>query len=927
MASPRPSRDSLSSISTTSLVFERLGEREKLNGHASDFDDEDPLRDGSDDERNAFLASRASQRTVGMDRKLKRILLILAGLFVAAWAVGLFTYVTSKSYQHSSQKEHDPTATSSRGSGKTVTLDQVMQGYWRPQSHEISWIAGANGEDGLLLERDASRKDYLVVEDVRSRSKTHAAAGGQITSAQILMKNSWFNAGGRQLQPGFVWPSPDLKKVLIATDIKNVWRHSFTAIYWIFDVETQAAEPLNPDVPTLRVQLAQWSPKSNAIAYTSANNLYVRRIEGKNVVQITKDGGPEFFYGIPDWVYEEEVFGDNSATWWSGSGEYMAFLRTNETLVPEYPIQFFIDRPSGEKPPPGEENYPEVQQLKYPKAGSPNPFVDLLFYDMARGDVFSVEIEGGFSPDDLLITDITWAGNQVLIKETNRVSDIMRVILVDVIARTGKTVRSVDVGKIDGGWFEISHDTTFIPADPSNGRPEDGYIDSVIHDNGDHLAYFSPLDSDTPVMLTSGKWEVVDAPSAVDLKKNLVYFVATKESSIQRHIYSVKFDGSDMQPLTDTTKEGYYDVSFSSKAGYALVTYQGPGIPTQKVVSTPSNPESYEDTIEENKPLADKAKKHELPILQYGTITVDDIELNYVERRPPHFDPNKQYPVLFQQYSGPGSQSVNKRFSVDFQSYVAANLGYIVVTVDGRGTGFIGRSARVIVRKNLGHWEAHDQIAAGKIWAGKSYTDESRIAIWGWSYGGFQTLKTLEQDAGQTFQYGMAVAPVTDWRFYDSIYTERYMLTPQQNKDGYDGTSISNVTALGSNVRFLVMHGVADDNVHMQNTLTLLDKLDLEGIENYDLHMFPDSNHGIYFHNANRIVYDKLNNWLINAFNGEWLRIANTKPVALGPKEKRDMAMEDVRSKLDDIRKRSGITVTGGHTLPLSVLSGLNLGF
>ncbi|ORY60242.1 dipeptidyl peptidase IV N-terminal region-domain-containing protein [Pseudomassariella vexata] len=915
---PRPSRDSLSSVSTTSLVFERLSEREKLDSskNISDFDDEDPLKDG-DDERDAFLAAAAEggNAVVPIDRKMRRILLIVAGALIAAWVVGLFTYLSSQSYQHSSEKEHDPMATTSRGSGKKVTLDQVQSGFWYAQSHSISWIEGANGEDGLLLEQGALGKDYLVVEDVRSLDSEHVQAGGKIFSSQTLMQNAWFSYGSQQMAPDKVWPSPDLKKVLIATETQSNWRHSFTGVYWIFDVDTQTVEPLDPENAKRRVQLAQWSPQSNAIAYASANNLYVRRLGGNNVVQITKDGGPEYFYGIPDWIYEEEVFSGNSAMWWSENGDYLTFLRTNETLVPEYPIQYFIERPSGTQPAEGEDAYPEVRQIKYPKAGSPNPFVDLLFYDLSRGDMFSVEIEGGFAPEDLLITEVVWAGTKVLIKETNRVSDIMRVVLVDVVARSGQTVRTVDVGKIDGGWFEITHNTRYIPADPANGRPQDGYIDAVIHGNSDHLAYFSPLDAADPIVLTSGDWEVDDGPSAVDLKKNLVYFRGTKESSIQHHVYSVKLDGSGMKSITDTAIEGYYDVSFSSNAGYALLSYKGPRVPWQKVISTPSNPESYDHIVEDNKELASKASRHELPLLEYGTINVDGFDLNYLERRPPHFDPKKKYPVLFQQYSGPGSQTVTKKFQVDFQSYVASSLGYVVVTVDGRGTGFIGRKARVCVRKDLGHWEAHDQIAAGKMWAAKKYVDATRIAIWGWSYGGFQTLKTLEQDAGQTFKYGMAVAPVTDWRFYDSIYTERYMLTPQDNDDGYDNSAINNVTALASNVRFLVMHGIADDNVHMQNTLTLLDKLDLEGIENYDLHMFPDSDHSIHFHNANRIVYDKLNNWLINAFNGEWLKISNAKPKEHA--RKRD---------LKETRKRSGIFATYKNTLPLSILSGLRAG-
>ncbi|KAK7969942.1 dipeptidyl aminopeptidase B [Apiospora saccharicola] len=917
-ASPRPSTDSLSTVSTTSLVFERISEREKLRESNTNFDDEDPLRDVTGDEREAFLGSAAGGgpgKYIAFDRKMRKILLIATGLIVAAWGVGLFIYLTTTPYATPDPTAASSSKESSKGSAKKITMDQVQSGYWYPTRHDISWIAGANGEDGLLLEQGSTGKDYLVIEDVHSLSPEAVAAGTKIMASQTLMRNSWFSYKDTQVTPDKVWPSPDLKKVLVASHVKSNWRHSFTAIYWVFDVETQTAEPLDPKNPDLRVQLAQWSPKSNAISYTAGNNLYIRRLGGTSVTQVTKDGGPEYFYGIPDWVYEEEVFGGNSATWWSNDGQYMAFLRTNETLVPEFPVQYFIERPSGTKPQKGEENYPEVRQIKYPKAGSPNPFVDLLFYDLARGDMFSVDISGGFTPEDLLITEIVWAGDKVIIKETNRVSDIMRVVLVDAVARSGQTVRTVDVGKIDGGWFEIGHNTRYIPADPANGRAKDGYVDQVIHDDGDHLAYFTPLDNPEPIMLTSGKWEVDEAPSAVDLKNNLVYFHAAKESSIQRHVYSVKLDGSDLRAIVDTKSEGIYEASFSSKAGYTLLTYKGPKVPWQKVINTPNNTDKFEYIVEDNKELVSKVQKYDLPILNYGTINVDGFELNFLERRPPNFNKDKKYPVLFQQYSGPGSQSVKKSFSVDFQAFVAANLGYIVVTVDGRGTGFIGRKARVCVRKELGKWEAHDQIAAAKIWAAKPYIDATRLAIWGWSYGGFNTLKTLEQDAGQTFSYGMAVAPVTDWRFYDSIYTERYMLTPQENEGGYSRTAISNATALSGNVRFLIMHGVADDNVHMQNTLTLLDKLDLANVENYDLHMFPDSDHGIYFHNANRIVYDKLTNWLINAFNGEWLKITDAKP---NPIRKR--SMEEIQARGD-----IGISVTGGgaNPVPLSLLSGL----
>lgn len=887
--SGRKSDESFSSASTTSLVFERIGERAQAEiesgahnhteGHDTmvtpKFPPRGPSRNESlayaDDEQahrpyeeeekedddlesGPFLRNGATSKTV--DTRLHRLIWIIGGVFVGAWLLAMVLFLARQAYRHSSDLPHDPAATVTRGSGKKVTLDQVMGGQWRAQRHDISWIEGANGEDGLLLEQGSAGKDYLVVEDVRGTSKNAAGAPTAMVT-KTLMKQGSFEYDGKNHIPSRVFPSKNLKKVLVATEVQSNWRHSFYANYFIFDVETQTADALDPAQPEGRIQLASWSPQSDAVVFTRDNNLFLRKLSSKTVTQITKDGGADLFYGVPDWVYEEEVFAGNSATWWAEDGKYIAFLRTNESSVPEYPVQYFLSRPSGTQPEPGLENYPEVREIKYPKAGAPNPTVDLQFFDVAKGDVFEVKIAGGFAPDDLLITEVIWAGStKALIRETNRESDILRVVLVDVESRSGKTVRTQDVAKLDGGWFEVSQKTTYVPADPANGRPQDGYIDTVIHENYDHLGYFSPMDNPTPVMITSGKWEVVDGPSAIDLKNNLVYFVSTKVSSIQRQVYSVKIDGTNLQPVTNDEREGYYGVKFSSGAGYALVNYDGPDVPWQKVISTPSNPDHYEDTIEENPGLVDMAKKHELPIEIYSTVNVDGYQLNVVERRPPHFNEKKKYPVLFHLYGGPGSQTVSKNFNVDFQAFVAANLGYIVVTVDGRGTGYIGRKARTIIRGNIGYYEARDQIETAKIWGAKKYVDKSRIAIWGWSYGGFLTLKTLEQDAGQTFSYGMAVAPVTDWRFYDSIYTERYMHTPQHNPGGYDNSSISNMTALQENVRFLVMHGVADDNVHMQNSLFLLDKLDLAGVENYDVHVFPDSDHGIYFHNANRIVYD-----------------------------------------------------------------------
>ena len=847
----RNSHDSISSASTTSLVLEGIGYPAAPNVPLKPHKPTYPL-EYRDDEDEPETPSYVPLTVRPVERRTRRILWIVAILALGGWSCSLVLLLVQRSRTPSeSPYQHD--ATESKTHGKKITLDQVLSGQWRANTHELSWIAGAEGQDGLLLEKDsAPGKGYLVVEDVRSRT-----ADTNAQESTTLIKENSFEVNGQRIYPSRVWPSTDLSKVLVMSDEEKNWRHSYTGIYWIFDVATQQAEPLDATDPRARVQLATWAPTSDAIVFTKENNMFVRHIKSNEVSTITTDGGTQLFYGIPDWVYEEEVFQTNFATWWSRNGKYVAYLRTNESSVPEYPIEYFVSRPSGNTPAQGEEDYPEIGKLKYPKAGAPNPTVDLQFYDVEKDETFTVDIAGGFPNDDRLIIEIFWASSsKVMVRETNRESDTFRLVLIDVSSRSGKVVRTQDVAGLDGGWVEPSQTTAFIPADPENGRQEDGYIDTIIHNNYDHLAYFSPLDNSKPVMLTSGDWEVVDAPSSVDLKNNLVYFVATKEAPTQRHVYSVRLDGSDLKPLTDTSKPGFFDVSFSKGSGYALINYEGPGIPYQKVVNTPGNTEGYEWIVEENHNLAKLASSHEMPLETYQTLDIDNYTLQAIERRPPRFNPKKKYPVIFWLYNGPGSQMVNRKFNVDFQAYLAANLGYIVVTVDGRGSGFIGREARCIVRGKLGKYEAHDQIEAAKIWASLKYVDPNRIAIWGWSYGGFMTLKVLEIDGGETFKYGMAVAPVTDWRYYDSIYTERYMHMPQHNKDGYDETAISNMASLQKNVRFLIQHGSGDDNVHFQNTLTLLDKLDLAGVENYDVHVYPDSDHSIYFHNANRIVYD-----------------------------------------------------------------------
>ncbi|CAN6635014.1 dipeptidyl aminopeptidase A [Trichomonascus vanleenenianus] len=850
MAEPKyePAASEEGRPSTSSEIFEYLG---ALNSREDLLDD----KELQTDYRQQKKSRAVRQRTV----------FVFVGACLTALALLVFAFTTRVS-------DSDSTAVTQTSTLKQLSLEEMRTGKFQANLKQIRWIDPVPGASG--------GGDYLIYED----DKYYLAKWSDRSYKQTVLNSTEFEYKGNKHYVDSVELNHDHTKVLIGSDTRKNWRHSTFAKYFIKDLNSGTIEPVFLENSGAEIALAEWSPRGDRIAFIHENNLYLRYVDqGKKVAKITQDGGKDVFYGRPDWVYEEEVFSGAKALWWSQSGEYLAFLRTNDSAVPEFTIPYFAQHGAGED----QDAYPEVRKIKYPKPGYANPIVDILFLEIASEEFYAVPTEKNPAKDNL-ITEVTWSGSdKVIVRLTNRESDVLKVSLVDARSRTGKIVRTEDLrGK---GWFEITHNTKYVAANPDHGLKEDGYIDTIIVDEFSHLAYFSPLDAKDPLfVLTSGNWEVVDAPSAYDAATNQVYFMATKKSPVERHLYSVRIEEHPaVIPITDTGKEekkkeekerdGYFSASFSSDAKFALLTSRGPEVPWQKVLKMDAQfvlPEG--ELVEQNLELRNTLKEYALPTWNHGQVEVakDDkgkpIVANYVERLPPNFNPDKKYPVLFYVYGGPGSQNVDKRFGIDFQAILAGSKEVIVVSVDGRGTGYMGRKFRSVVRDQLGTYEVHDQIAAAKHWAGKKYVDESRVAIWGWSYGGYMTLKTLEADAGHTFSYGMAVAPVTDWRFYDSIYTERYMHTPEHNHSGYADSRVRNVTAIAQNERFLLMHGTGDDNVHFQNSLVLLDEFDKHGVENYDVHVFPDSDHSIYHHNANSIVYDKLMHWISDAFDGRF---------------------------------------------------------
>ncbi|KAF6014494.1 hypothetical protein HII13_000839 [Brettanomyces bruxellensis] len=760
-----------------------------------------------------------------------------------------------------------------------LTFKSVRAGTFKPETKEIQWL-----ETSVSKTNDTG--DFVVTKG----SKYFLKNVQDPEFSKLLYDGSEIVYDDKKYKIEDVVFSNDLKHVLLVCDKIHNWRHSFFAPYFIYNIETKTTQSLYDKNNELneKIALAKWSPDSKKIAFVLENNVYIKNISDfihPTLTQVTHDGGKEIFYGKPDWVYEEEVFESDTALWWSPNSEFLSMLRCNDTQVPTYPIPYFVQDDEKYK----NSSYPELREIKYPKAGYPNPVVDFLVYDMSAEEVKYIDQDDDFYhdkdiPNDTrLITEMVWVGDQqVLVKTTNRVSDILKIFIVDVTgSKLNSTLtRSEDLRK-KNSWFEIEHNTLYIPK--AETRPEEGYIDVLEVDGYDHLAYFSPPTAATPkAYLTRGDWEVVGGPRAFDYITNKVYFISTEKSSMERHLYSVGLDGKDKTNVTDVSKEGVYSASFSKGSRYLLLNYNGPDVPYQNLIDLHT---MKVDSFETNEKLKGVLEKYIVPKVIYGELNLGDgVKANYKQTFPLNFNPSHKYPLLFFVYGGPGSQLVVKTFGQPFSSVIASELDAVVVTVDGRGTGFKGKQFRNVVKNNLSHYEVIDQIAAGNIFISKPYIDPERTAIWGWSYGGFMTLKTLEKDQGNVFKYGMAVAPVTNWMFYDSIYTERYMNTPQNNPN-YKNGSVHDVEGFKSVKRFLLMHGTGDDNVHLQNSLKFLDMLDQAGVENYDVHVFPDSDHSISYHNANTIVYDKLFIWLKLAFAGvydeiyEPVRIDNYGPI------------------------------------------------
>ncbi|KAH7306135.1 dipeptidyl peptidase IV N-terminal region-domain-containing protein [Rhexocercosporidium sp. MPI-PUGE-AT-0058] len=720
-----------------------------------------------------------------------------------------------------------PQARTTPSNKKVVSFEDVFSGNFGVKRTSLQWTS--QGEDGTYVDK-TSTGDLVLANIVTGNSSTFVAA-------------SEIGGAAKDYYDYSIQPSGD--HVLFIANYTKLYRYTFYADYYVYNVKDKTTVPLVADQAG-DIQYAGWSPVGNTIAYARGNNLYIW--SNGTSTQITKDGGPDVFNAIPDWVYEEEIYGTTSLLWFSPDGKQLAYLSIDETGVPTYQVPYYMDGATAGV-------YPDYLQLRYPKVGETNPTVKfnlLSLENLAAGP--SVIKFDSFTPENLIIGEVAWVtdtSSHVIFRSFNRVQDQEKLILVDTATKSSSVVRE---RKTDPGWIDNNLAISYIPGTQT-------YVDLSDESGWQHI-YLYPVNGSTPVAITKGKWEVASI-LYVDSAKKTLYYTSTERNSMERHLYSVGLDGKGKKSLVDDSKPGVWTASFSAGGGYYILSYNGPDLPYQKLYSTKSHRTAVK-TINDNAVLAGKLANYTLPKTSWFEMKgPDGYTFNVMERLPPNFDANKKYPVIFDPYGGPGNQRTTKTFrQVDFRAYLASDpeLEYILLVVDNRGTGFKGRAFREVVAGQLGTLEAIDQVYAAKEYGKRSYVDASKITIFGWSYGGYLAGKVLELDS-DAFSFAILTAPVSDWRFYDSMYTERYMKLLSTNEAGYNTTAIRKSAGF-QNVRggFLIQHGTGDDNVHFQNSAVLVDTLTVGKVSPKKFHVqwFTDSDHGISFHGATTLIYKQM---------------------------------------------------------------------
>ncbi|MCF8346533.1 MAG: S9 family peptidase [Bacteroidales bacterium] len=625
--------------------------------------------------------------------------------------------------------------------------------------------------------------------------------------------------------------SPDEEFILLTTEVEPIYRRSYLAEYYIYHTATGELRPLSSNG---KQQLASLSPDNSKIAFVRNNNIFITDLKENTEQQITFDGKKnEVINGSPDWVYEEE-FGFADGFKWSPDGKRIAFYKFDETHVKEFFMSTYGSL------------YPEEYRFKYPKAGERNSDVTVHVYDLASGETEMLDIPGD---EDFYIPRIKWTNDpeQLSIIWLNRLQNHVKVLHFD--ATNGSYVTAYEE-KNDKYISEATDDMVTYLDDNASFlliSERDGYF---------HLYHHNFIHGETrPV--TSGQYDV-HSLVGVNKTKGIVYYMSYEASPTEIHLYSVKLDGSGKKKISEAP--GSYTANFSATFDYYILSHSDANTPA--VYKLYNKKGKMIRVLEDNEALKKTTEAFGFTDVEFMKVpTKSGQELNGYMIKPADFDPSREYPLFIYVYGGPESQNVVDRWNRNaawFQMLVQE--GYIVACVDNRGTNGRGEAFRKSTYQQLGKLETIDQLEAATYLGDLTYIDKDRIGIFGWSYGGFMTSLCLTKGNG-LFRMGIAVAPVTNWRYYDTIYTERFMRTPQENPGGYDDNSPINF-ADQLEGKLLLVHGMSDDNVHFQNSVDFVTAL-VEADKQFEMLFYPNKNHGIYGGNTTFHLYTKMTAFIL----------------------------------------------------------------
>jgi len=631
--------------------------------------------------------------------------------------------------------------------------------------------------------------------------------------------------------------SNDEKQLLIQTETEGIYRYSFSANYYVYNTETRKTFPLT-DFKKGKQMLADFSPDGKSIAFVRENNLFVVNADSKKEIQITNDGAiNSIINGGTDWVYEEE-FAISKGFEWSPAGNRIAYYKFDESAVKEFSMDMFG------------ELYPEQYRFKYPKAGEANSVVSIHVWDMKSGENKPVSIG---NEKDQYIPRIKWTqdNNKLCVMRMNRHQNKLEFLMTDLSQLAPFSIETkVVFSETSNSYIDISDALTFL---------KDGsFVWLSERDEYNHLYHFD-ASGNIKTQLTKGEWDVIDF-YGIEENTMTAFFSSSEVSTMEKHIYSINFKKKLTKPAKLSTQKGVNDADFSKGFKYYILTHSD--------ANTPPDISLYDQNcklirvLKDNAALKDRLKKYNLVKKEFFKFkNTEGTDLNCWMMKPANFDPSKKYPVLVAIYGGPGHNTVVDQFEGRGMLWhqMLCQEGYIVVSCDPRGTQYRGRKFKHSTYMNLGKNETEDFIDFAKYLASQTYIDKERIGMQGWSYGGYMTSLCMTKGADH-YKTGIAVAPVTNWKYYDSIYTERFLRTPQENSGGYENNSpINFVSALKG--KFLLVHGSADDNVHYQNSMDMISAL-VAANKQFDMFIYPNKNHGIYGGNTRLHLYTKMTTFL-----------------------------------------------------------------